>query len=203
MTVAANAVESHREYILPTLFHIARIHHAYRWRRHGIVGALWAAFVVGFAASVAYTLSLCYGATGAANIRHVYVFGGYGFTMFDRVVKWATAVPGFTGVELSFIAAGAVATLLLGTLRLRFPWWPLHPVGFTVGYVYPVRVTAFTVFLVWAFKSLVLRVGGIGLYRNLQPFFLGLLIGYTLGVGVSTLADAIWFPGDGRMVHTW
>ena len=203
MAIAANAVESHREYILPSLVHIARIQHTYRWSRRGIVSALCAAFVVGFIVSVAYTLNLCYGATGAANIRHVYVFGGYGLTMFDRVVKWATAVPSFTGVELSFIVGGALGTLLLGMLRLRFAWWPLHPVGFTVGYVYPVRVTAFTVFLVWAFKSIVMRVGGIVLYRQLQPFFLGLLIGYTLGVGVSTFVDAAWFPGDGRMVHTW
>jgi hypothetical protein len=123
--------------------------------------------------------------------------------MFNRVVRWTSSVPSFTGTDLGFISAGVLGTLALSLLRLRFTWWPLHPVGFTVGYVYPVRVTAFTVFLTWAFKSLVLRIGGITLYRNLQPFFLGLLIGYTLGVGVSTLTDAIWFPGNGKMVHTW
>ena len=123
--------------------------------------------------------------------------------MFNRVVTWAGAPPTFTGTELAFLTAGVLGTLLLGMLRLRFPWWPLHPVGFTVGYAFPVRVTAFTVFLVWAFKSLVLRFGGIALYRSFQPFFVGLLMGYTLGVGISTLTDAIWFPGDGKMVHTW
>ncbi len=203
LALASNSVESHREYILPTLVHIGKIHHGFRWARFRIVLALCAAFVVGFIASVGYTLNLCYGATGAANIRHVYVFGSYGLTMFDRVVKWAATVPTFTGTDLGFISSGIIGTLLLSLLRLRFAWWPLHPVGFTVGYVYPVRVTAFTVFLTWTFKSLVLRIGGIALYRNLQPFFLGLLIGYTLGVGVSTLSDAIWFPGNGKMVHTW
>ncbi len=203
LALAANAVESHRQYILPSLVHVARIHHSFRWNRFRMTAALCAAFVVGFVASIAYTLNLCYSATGAANIRHVYVFGGYGLRMFDRVVTWAGAAPTFTGTELAFLAAGAAGTLLLGMLRLRFPWWPLHPIGFTVGYAFPVRVTAFTVFLVWAFKSLVLRIGGIALYRNFQPFFVGLLIGYTLGVGISTLTDAIWFPGDGKMVHTW
>jgi len=203
MALAANSVESHREYILPVLTHIAKIHDGFRWRRAPFLGALCAAFVVGFAVSVAYTLNLCYGATGAANIRHVWVFGGYSLRMFDRVVRWATDVPTFTAVELGLLGAGALGTLILSLLRLRFAWWPFHPVGFAVGYVYPVRVTAFTVFLVWAFKSIVLRVGGIVLYRRLQPFFLGLLIGYTLGVGVSTLADVIWFPGNGHMVHTW
>lgn len=203
MALSANVVESHRQYILPSLVHVARIQHSFRWSRSRATAALCAAFVVGFVASVAYTLNLCYSATGAANIRHVYVFGGYGLRMFNRVVTWAGAPPTFTGTELAFLTAGVLGTLLLGMLRLRFPWWPLHPVGFTVGYAFPVRVTAFTVFLVWAFKSLVLRFGGIALYRSFQPFFVGLLMGYTLGVGISTLTDAIWFPGDGKMVHTW
>ena len=203
MALTANSVESHREYILPVLTHIAKIHDGFRWDRARMLAALAAAFVVGFAVSVAYTLNLCYGATGAANIRHVWVFGGYSLRMFDRVVRWATDLPTFNATELGLLGAGALGAVVLSLLRLRFPWWPLHPVGFAVGYVYPVRVTAFTVFLVWAFKSLVLRIGGIVLYRRLQPFFLGLLIGYTLGVGVSTLADVIWFPGNGHMVHTW
>ena len=123
--------------------------------------------------------------------------------MFDRVVSWASEPTSFGRVEWQFLATGALGTLFLSLMRLRFAWWPLHPVGFTVGYVYPVRVTAFTVFLIWAFKSIVLRIGGIRLYRNLQPFFIGLLIGYTLGVGLSTLVDHIYFPGNGHMVHSW
>ena len=203
MALSANSVESHREYILPSLVHVSKIHDTFRWDRNRIVLALMAAFVVGFIISIAYTLNLCYGATGAANIRHVYVFGGYSQRMFDRVVSWASEPTSFGNIEWRFLAAGALGTLFLSLMRLRFQWWPLHPVGFTVGYVYPVQVTAFTVFLVWAFKSIILQIGGIRLYRNLQPFFMGLLIGYTLGVGLSTLIDHIYFPGNGHMVHSW
>ncbi|MYC16610.1 MAG: hypothetical protein F4Y39_23005 [Gemmatimonadetes bacterium] len=203
MALSANSVESHREYILPSLTHTAKIHDVFRWPRNRMVAALMLAFIIGFAVSIIYTLNLCYGATGAANIRHVFVFGGYSQRMFDRVVSWASEPTSFGRVEWQFLAAGALGTLFLSLMRLRFAWWPLHPVGFTVGYVYPVRVTAFTVFLVWAFKSIVLRIGGIRLYRDLQPFFIGLLIGYTLGVGLSTLVDHIYFPGNGHMVHSW
>ena len=203
MALSANSVESHREYILPSLTHTAKIHDVFRWPRNRMVAALMLAFIIGFAVSIIYTLNLCYGATGAANIRHVFVFGGYSQRMFDRVVSWASEPTSFGRVEWQFLTAGALGTLFLSLMRLRFAWWPLHPVGFTVGYVYPVRVTAFTVFLIWAFKSIVLRIGGIRLYRNLQPFFIGLLIGYTLGVGLSTLVDHIYFPGNGHMVHSW
>ncbi len=203
MALSANTVESHRAYILPTLTHLARIHHSFRWDRTQMLGSLCVAFLIGFVVSVAYTLVLCYTSTGASNIRHVYVFNNYGPRIFNRVVRWASEAPSFTQTELIFIAAGAIGTLLLSFLRLRLPWWPLHPVGFTVASVFMVNVTAFTVFLVWAFKALVLRIGGVAFYRRLQPFFLGLLFGYTLGVGLSTLVDAIWFPGNGHPVHGW
>ena len=203
MALAANAVESHRQYALPALAQVSKIRDDFRWPRLPMLGAIGAAFVVGWIVSVVYTLNLCYGATGAANIRHVFVFQGYSQRMFDRVVKWATDMPTWTVAEIGMIIAGVAGTLALSVLRLRFPRWPLHPVGFTVGYVFPVRVTAFTVFLVWAFKSIVLRIGGVALYRQLQPFFIGLLTGYTIGVGISTLVDVVWFPGNGHMVHSW
>ena len=139
MALSANSVESHREYILPSLTHTAKIHDVFRWPRNRMVAALMLAFIIGFAVSIIYTLNLCYGATGAANIRHVFVFGGYSQRMFDRVVSWASEPTSFGRVEWQFLAAGALGTLFLSLMRLRFAWWPLHPVGFTVGYVYPVR----------------------------------------------------------------
>ena len=35
----------------------------------------------------------------------------------------------------------------------------------------------FAFFVAWLVKSVVLRYGGIGTYRSLQPFFLGLVLG--------------------------
>lgn len=203
MALTANAVESHRQYAMPTLAQVAKLRDDFGWPRLPMLGSIGAAFVTGWVISVIYTLNLCYGSTGAANIRHVFVFQGYSTRMWDRVVKWATDMPAWTGTEMSMVAAGILGTLALSVLRLRLPRWPLHPVGFTVGYVYPVRVTWFTVFLVWSFKSVVLRIGGVALYRSLQPFFIGLLTGYTIGVFISTLVDVIWFPGNGHMVHSW
>ncbi|HCQ03957.1 MAG TPA: hypothetical protein DIT99_26150 [Candidatus Latescibacteria bacterium] len=66
-----------------------------------------------------------------------------------------------------------------------------------------VRVYQFSAFLAWLIKLLVLRIGGVSLYHKTKPFFLGLLIGYTTGIGISALVDAVWFPGDGHWVHGW
>ena len=33
--------------------------------------------------------------------------------------------------------------------------------------------------------------------------FLGLLLGYALGIGLSFVVDVIWFPSRGHMIHHW
>ena len=100
-----------------------------------MVAALMLAFIIGFAVSIIYTLNLCYGATGAANIRHVFVFGGYSQRMFDRVVSWASEPTSFGRVEWQFLAAAALGTFFWASCA----WLSGGPSirGFTVGYVYP------------------------------------------------------------------
>ena len=47
----------------------------------------------------------------------------------------------------------------------------------------------FTLFLAWLFKSLVLKYGGVGLYRQTLPFFLGLALGHIVIGGVWLVID--------------
>ena len=92
---------------------------------------------------------------------------------------------------------------LLTFLQYRFTWWPLHPIGLTVCSTNVARSNQVSIFLIWAFKLLVLRFGGVTAYRKFQPFFIGLLTGYGLGVALSFVVDAIWFSGQGHYVHRW
>ncbi|MBT4137461.1 MAG: hypothetical protein HOE48_06065, partial [Candidatus Latescibacteria bacterium] len=57
--------------------------------------------------------------------------------------------------------------------------------------------------LVWAAKSIILRIGGITLYERARPFFFGLVIGYVVSLGMSSVVDYIWFPDDGHNLHNW
>ena len=63
------------------------------------------------------------------------------------------------------------------------------------------RRLVFPVFMVWVYKSLILKFGGVGLYRRGQPFFIGLMVGYAFAVFFSTLIDHIFFYGHGHVVH--
>ena len=59
-----------------------------------------------------------------------------------------------------------------------------------------------SVLITWVCKRLILRYGGVALYRRLLPFFMGLPVGFFLGVGISYAVDVIWFYGKGhRIMH--
>ncbi len=94
---------------------------------------------------------------------------------------------------------GAGEAALLTLLRARFSWWPLHPIAIA----FPERRYAYCLLLVWIAKTVVLKVGGVGLYRRSLPFAYGAICGYLLGIAVSSAIDAIWFPDGGHFVHGW
>jgi hypothetical protein len=63
-----------------------------------------------------------------------------------------------------------------------------------------IQRVALSVFLAWAFKTLALRLGGVTLYRQLRPFFVGMVVGFFIGVGISYAVDTLWFFGKGHFI---
>ena len=94
---------------------------------------------------------------------------------------------------MAFFAGGGGIMGLLMWARQRLPWWPLHPIGFTIGGTGILETVSFSVFLAWAFKSLILRFGGARLFQRSQPFFLGLISGHMLCNGMWLVID--YFTG--------
>jgi hypothetical protein len=79
--------------------------------------------------------------------------------------------------ELMAIFVGAGIAFLLQALRVRFPWWPLHPLAFAVTSSWEINLVWGPLFLAWVFKALILRYGGRGGFHKALPFFLGLMLG--------------------------
>ena len=86
-------------------------------------------------------------------------------------------------------------------MRYRFVWWPLHPIGYTAPYTSAFRKAFLSIFLAWLCKWLVIKLGGILLYRKSLPLFYGMLIGYVTGCFLAFIADALWFPGEGHLIY--
>ncbi|MFP6644678.1 MAG: DUF6785 family protein [Candidatus Latescibacterota bacterium] len=95
------------------------------------------------------------------------------------------------GPRYAFTAIGAGIMSLLMYLRHRFLWWPVHYLGFPIGATYMIRSTWFSIFIGWAAKAMILKYGGVPLYRRLRPFFLGLILGQISCSGFWTVIDFI------------
>jgi len=190
----------------PTL--MASVVHAVKlqdWIKGGRRGLFWAivlAVAVGGVSSLVYTLYLGY-THGAYNFG-AWEFQSGNIQIITNVVGKMRELAGPDRNRLLCLAIGGVICAWLLFLRYRFPWWPLHPIGFTIsGTTWPIRISAFSVFLAWLIKVVVLKIGGNRMYTRSRPLFLGVLVGYVMGVAFSFVVDVIWFPGEGHMVHHW
>lgn len=83
------------------------------------------------------------------------------------------------------IVAGFTVTWLLSLARMRFSWWPLHPLGYAMGPSWPMIQLWFSTMLGWLFKTAIMRYATVRSYRRARQFFLGLVVG-------EFLAGAIW-----------
>ena len=77
---------------------------------------------------------------------------------------------------------GMLVTGFLMFMRLRFYWWPFHPVGYAISGTSTMTWLWCATFFGWLIKVLVIRYGGMKNYKLGIPFFIGLIIGdYIIG----------------------
>jgi hypothetical protein len=77
---------------------------------------------------------------------------------------------------IAMLAGGSTA-VVLGALRLRFWWWPLHPYGYLAANCWGMHWYWMPLFVGWLFKTLAIRYGGLQLYRRTVPLAIGLIVG--------------------------
>jgi hypothetical protein len=75
------------------------------------------------------------------------------------------------------LLTGAGITGLLASLHMRFTQFPFHPIGFAAANTYTGRAFTISFFIAWLVKSLLLRYGGVRLYRTGLSLFLGIALG--------------------------
>ena len=169
-------------------------------RRHPLVTlALPASLLVG------YTVQ-CW-----ANIQNVHTHSGMNVGMVTVWRSMLGQVPTIEGTDLTYFdpekllvwIVGGVEASLLTLLSTRFAAFPLHPLGLAFPTPY-----GFTAFLIWLPKLIILRYGGVALYRRSIPFWYGLIVGYVMGNWAGKLTGIAFFPyvrgyGSSIGVHYW
>jgi len=77
---------------------------------------------------------------------------------------------------------GAAVFVFIAVMRLQFLWWPFHPVGYVLGLglMAGEGIGGLPFVVAWLAKALVLRYGGLRLYRRTLPIVIGLIVGDVL-----------------------
>jgi hypothetical protein len=114
-----------------------------------------------------------------------------GMTPFLTLRSELTTPPRADYAASVFDLVGFGLTCLLAFLRMRFLGFPLHPVGYAMAHTYEWGQLPMPFFLAWLSKTLVLRYGGMRLYRRSLPLFLGLILGDLVNGAFFNLLGAV------------
>jgi len=146
---------------------------------------------IAFGVTVSFIVALHVWMTNGVLAKGETWRGMRGKASFDLLATWLkNPVPPDRGGMLG-IGFGALFTALLAYLRMRYTWWPFHPVGYAMSNTFT-SSNMWTPFLIaWLAKVVITRAGGMKLYRRGLPFFLGLIAGDFLGGGTTTLAGCL------------
>ena len=167
-------------------------------RRRALFWAMMLSIVVGLASSVWMIVWMGY-KYGGINLDWWFYnrFGEivHGDTAF-KIANPIDPVADFhiIGPRFMFTGIGAAIMGALMWARHRFLWWPVHYLGFPIGATLTIIFTWFSIFLGWVFKAVILKYGGVSLYRRLRPLFLGLILGHVFAAGFWVVID--FFTGE-------
>lgn len=170
-----------RESLMPSLLHGRHL----QQDRHPSVllfAGLAFTIVASMTASIISMMTLCY----KYGIRELQLDWATQTTttVYENIYKLIATDTVTGGWVFVFAIMGAVLMLILVTCYHRIYWWPIHPIGYLTAYSSAMRILWVSFFIGWACNALCMRYGGIGLFRKLQFFFIGLIIGdFLMGGG--------------------
>ena len=131
------------------------------------------ALSLSFIGAAFMTIYLCY-AYGAINLGGINWAGAHGW---PGISKLMVELPGANMRGWLFKAIGGFGSGFLSWAQHRWFWWPLHPLGFALSVGWLAGHIWFTSLVAWVIKLTIMHYGGVRLYQNLKPFFLGLILG--------------------------
>jgi hypothetical protein len=167
----------YRSFTTPHFLEGYRIAEQGRLSNRQLTGAIVLALVFGLFCASWATLHLYY--IYGASTAHVNSWRiSMGKVPFQAATGHLTEkTQGADTSGLMAVGFGALVTLLLSSARARFVGWPFHPAGYAVANTFITDLLWFPFFLGWLAKWLTLRYGGLRLYKQALPFFIGLILG--------------------------
>jgi len=119
----------------------------------------------------------------------------FGTEAYNRLANWLTmSQEPHRGAQAATAVGFAIAWSMMW-LRTKLLAFPFHPIGFAISGSWAMNLVWLPIAIAWLIKLLVVRYGGLPLYRRLLPFFLGLILGEAVvGMGWSLVGVMFNIP---------
>jgi len=161
-----------------------------RARLSPLIGAILLSAGIAMLASIVWDLQLYYvNGAGTGNVNGFHT--GKGSEPWNNLQGWFQNPKPPNLPAITSMAAGAAITALLTVLRAQFIEFPLHPAGYVLNMSFANDFFWCDMLVAWMVKSVILRYGGMKLYRQLLPLFLGLILG-------DFVTGSVW-----SLIGTW
>jgi hypothetical protein len=169
-----------RESLMPSLLHARKVTDKTS-NNHRIFFFIMVTLLAGIVVSFLAMLALCY----KFGVRELELDWATRTTVavYDNVYSLIESPMETSKWVTIFTLAGAFVMLALVICYQRFYWWPIHPIGYLTAYSSAMRILWFSFFVGWLCNALCMRYGGVGLFKKLRNFFIGLIIGDFLMAG--------------------
>jgi hypothetical protein len=169
-----------RESLMPSLLHTRKVTDKVTNNRR-IFFFILLVLVAGIVVSFLAMLALCY----KFGVRELELDWATRTTVavYDDIYSLIESPVETSKWVTIFTLAGACVMLILVVCYHRFYWWPIHPIGYLTAYSSAMRILWFSFFVGWLCNALCMRYGGVGLFKKLRNFFVGLIIGDFLMAG--------------------
>jgi len=181
-----------RESLMPSLLHSKKIHQG-KNPTTLVFGGMLLTLVVSVTASVLAMMALCY----RYGIRELELEWATSTTLnvYENAFRLIVNPVSSGDSVYTFAMIGTGIMLVLVFCYQRFYWWPIHPIGYLTAYSSAMRILWVSFFIGWLCNALCMKYGGVTLFRKMQYFFIGLIIGDLLMGGIWALVGQFTFSG--------
>ena len=180
-----------RSFVMSSVANGLKMSEVIKGGKRRLFWAVIIAIVVSLVGSSYVTMALAY-KYGGINLNGL--FFGWGAATYGPKDMAPRIAAELTGPRLDtwlFMGVGGGVMAALMWMRHHLLWWPLNPLGYAISANWKTGHIFASALIAWLLKLVILKYGGPRLYRNLRPFFLGLILGEVVAAGVWLVADYI------------
>jgi len=179
-------IQDAREILSGHAMNALRISSVFEKRKRLFLPIMLVVLAVAIGVGTYSTLQMYY-EVGGLNIPNKYGTISLPKTTFTQAGRMITDARGSAEPHFGPLGLGGVIMFFLTAMRARFYWWPVHSLGFLIGSTWPAQNLWFPFLLGWMAKVFIMKFGGGAMLRKTRSVFMGVIIGESIAIGISTL----------------